>query len=211
MRIFLMRHGQTDWNRAQRVQGRRDVPLNRTGREQIGKAVERLARQVTEPFSRIVSSPLLRARQSAGICQELLHVPVEVDDRWAERSFGTLEGMTVDEIRRRCQIDDFEEIADPVCGVEGMDSVRKRLRQAVEELIAARTPGPVLIVTHGSIIKCLARECGLACGIPANGEWIELSAAQLHTEGNRCRGGAQQAQPRLKREVRCMSGAVPPL
>jgi broad specificity phosphatase PhoE len=191
MRMFFMRHGETDWNRERRVQGRQDVALNDRGREQVRRAAERLSHRMSTPFSRIVSSPLLRARQSAIICRDLLRLPMEVDTRWAERSFGRLEGMTVDEIRRLCHIDDFEEIYDRLYGVEAMDSVRSRIRQALTDAVAAvSAAGPILIVTHGSIIKCLARECGMEYGIPANGEWIELSVEQLNIEGNRCRGGA---------------------
>jgi broad specificity phosphatase PhoE len=190
MRVFLMRHGETDWNREQRVQGRRDVALNDRGREQIRRAVERLSDRISPAFSRIVSSPLLRARQSAIICRDLLRLPMEVDTRWAERSFGCLEGMTVDEIRMRCQIDDFEEIDDLRYGIEPMDSVRSRIRQALIDAVSTSAAGPILVVTHGSIIKCLARECGMEDGIPANGEWMEVPVEQLHSEGNRCRGGA---------------------
>ena len=89
MKLYIARHGETPWNVENRVSGRTDVPLTEKGVEQarllahsaMGKGIEV-----------ILSSPLLRARQTAQAVSEAIGVPIELDERLIELDFGSFEG-----------------------------------------------------------------------------------------------------------------------
>ena len=90
MRLYIVRHGETDWNRIHRVQGRTDIPLNDYGR--------RLARETAEGMKEVridlgYTSPLLRAKETAQIILADRGVPLYEDSRIEELSFGSYEGM----------------------------------------------------------------------------------------------------------------------
>lgn len=99
--IFLIRHGQTEFNAARRLQGRMDSPLTGLGVEQARRMGRRLLGFVDEPSSwSVVASPLGRARRTAEIvCEELgLGCAVELDERLAEVDVGAWEGLGLEEI-----------------------------------------------------------------------------------------------------------------
>src|SRR5205085_7242130 len=94
--IFLVRHGETEWNRARRYQGWRDSPLTEEGRAQA-EALGRLLSRLPEARSAaLVASPLGRARHTAEIIRECLGrtEPLRFDDRLRELSFGSWDGFT---------------------------------------------------------------------------------------------------------------------
>lgn len=155
-RLFLVRHGETDWNVAGRLQGRRDVPLNALGRLQassVGKVLHRLA---GPPHTlSFVASPLVRATETMRILRTSLDLPAhafETDIRFAELSFGRWEGQTWPELRRR----DYDAVRrrdrDPwhFTPPEGENYVQ--LSQRVAAAINA-LPGDAVVVTHGGVIR----------------------------------------------------------
>ncbi|WP_454915762.1 histidine phosphatase family protein [Xanthobacter sediminis] len=155
-RFFLVRHGETDWNVAGRLQGRRDVPLNPLGRIQAAR-VGRVLHQLAGPAERLafVSSPLVRAAETMRILRTSLDLPAHdfsTDIRLAEISFGQWEGHTWPELRRR----DFDAVRqrdlDPwgytPPGGENYVELSRRVAAAVERL-----EGDAVIVTHGGVIR----------------------------------------------------------
>ena len=97
--LYLVRHGETDWNRQRRIQGLTDIPLNDAGREQARETGSVLGRR---PFDGIFSSPLGRALETARIIAGEVGLPEPgVIDALAERNYGEAEGMGFDEIERR--------------------------------------------------------------------------------------------------------------
>lgn len=93
--LVLWRHGVTDWNERGVFQGQTDIPLNQRGLAQASAAAPRLA--AFAPAA-IVSSPMLRAQQTAGALADLVGRPIEVDDRMAEIDVGTWTGRTMAEV-----------------------------------------------------------------------------------------------------------------
>lgn len=91
MEILLTRHGQTEWNRMKKVQGRADIELNEEGRKQAEKTRELLQ---AEKIDLIVCSPLKRAIQTAEIINENRNTTIVIDERITERDFGEFEGMS---------------------------------------------------------------------------------------------------------------------
>ncbi|MDQ1438971.1 MAG: alpha-ribazole phosphatase [Acidimicrobiaceae bacterium] len=144
--LILVRHGQTAVNAAGRLQGRADPPLTDEGRAQASA----LAPVVTGA-SRVVCSPLRRARETA----ELLGLgPIDVDERWVELDYGALDGMAFDEVPadtwRRWR-------TDPTWapdGGESLDDVGARVAAACDDLLARPdSDGDIVVVSHVSPIK----------------------------------------------------------
>jgi broad specificity phosphatase PhoE len=108
-RLYFVRHGETDWNAARRLQGRNDVPLNALGRRQAAQCGELLGKLFVasgaspQQFA-FTSSPLSRARETMDILRVGLGLPQKgyaTDPRLAELSFGSWEGLTYKEVRER--------------------------------------------------------------------------------------------------------------
>ncbi|NLZ41162.1 MAG: histidine phosphatase family protein, partial [Comamonadaceae bacterium] len=97
-RVFALRHGETAWNRALRIQGQLDVPLNDTGRWQARRLAEALA---DEGIDAVYSSDLERALATARALAGRLGVPLATERGLRERAFGRFEGATFAEIDRR--------------------------------------------------------------------------------------------------------------
>ena len=95
---YLVRHGETLWNRDGRVQGHTDVPLNERGREQARALGKRLA---GHPFCAVYASDLSRARESAELIVHGSDVPITADRDLREFSYGAWEGLTVGEAEAR--------------------------------------------------------------------------------------------------------------
>jgi broad specificity phosphatase PhoE len=102
--IFLVRHGETEWNRERRVQGRLDSPLTALGREQAVCAGRLIRSVVPDPLAlHVVSSPLGRARETARLLCDSAGIPasfVATDLRLAEVSTGAWDGLLYDEVER---------------------------------------------------------------------------------------------------------------
>jgi broad specificity phosphatase PhoE len=100
--IYYVHHGETEWNRARRYQGRRDSPLTDEGRRQAVRVARLLARETAGASGLVlVSSPLGRALATARIIASMLALPLATDERLAEVSLGEWEGLTYDEIAAR--------------------------------------------------------------------------------------------------------------
>jgi len=88
--IYITRHGQTNWNVLRKVMGKIDEPLNEKGIEQAHLTKESLK---DLEINLIICSPLLRARQTAEIINEVLNIEIIYDNRLLERDYGEFEGM----------------------------------------------------------------------------------------------------------------------
>ena len=153
-RIALVRHGETDWNRDGRLQGRADVPLNDTGRRQAAELAPLLA---GGSWVVVLSSPLVRATETAEILAAAagLSTGAPVADL-VERSYGEAEGLTAAEAERR-----WPDGAWP--GLEGLDALAERGVTALERLAEALAPADLAVVAHGALIRAVASRLG---GVP---------------------------------------------
>lgn len=97
MRLYLIRHGQTDWNLAHRIQGRKDIPLNETGRQQARLLAEGMKNR---PAEKIFTSQMLRARETAEILANSQNVSLYLVKGLEEINYGEWEGMTWEEIQK---------------------------------------------------------------------------------------------------------------
>ncbi len=175
MDFFLLRHGETDWNLAGRLQGRADIPLNQKGRVQIGHAAEVLGR-VYPAIDLIIASPLARARESAEIVADRLAYDksdIIVEPLLVERCFGMGEGLTSLE-REEKYPDGFYP------GMELLEDLCKRAYRAFERIPALfPEKNSILLVAHGAILYALVT--ALTGGrIPYGSKMLTFESASIH-------------------------------
>ena len=151
---LLMRHGETPWNREGRVMGRNPVELDHHGRAQVAGVVD-FVRALRPDL--IVTSPLMRARQSAEIIAAGLGggVPIREDEQIAEVRYGRWEGMTYEDL---IVDDDYlryreEPILSSTPGGENIVEVQARGVEAVMRTLGGGDGQRVLFVSHGDIIR----------------------------------------------------------
>ena len=155
--LILVRHGQTAANRSRLLLGRSDVPLTDLGRAQA--ASTSAAVRATGNVAAVVSSPLIRARETAAC----FGLPVEIDERWIELDYGGFEGRPLAEVPASLWAQwraDAELVPD---GGESLAACGRRVRSACEDLRDRAASDDVVVVSHVSPIKA-----GVAWAIGAN-------------------------------------------
>ncbi len=171
-RLTLVRHGQTDWNVAGRVQGSSDTPLNDTGRQQALDARHSVWSELRDDAV-VVSSHLSRAMETARILCEGRDVVIESDPRIAERAYGEWEGLAADQRA----IDFPEDFAlwqaghEPrIKGYETHATLAARVQESALEWAERVGPeGELLMVSHGSAGRMLLLEL---LGLPLTGRLL---------------------------------------
>ncbi|TPW70946.1 histidine phosphatase family protein [Schumannella sp. 10F1B-5-1] len=143
--LYLVRHGETDWNLARRIQGTTDIPLNDTGRAQAQATGRLLARR---QWDGIYASPLGRAMETGSIIAAELGMPTPTPVLGVvEREYGEAEGLTWEQIEER-----FPEGAE-VPGRETREHVAERVVAALCELANAHPGEKLIVVSHGGAIR----------------------------------------------------------
>ena len=157
MELVVIRHGQTRANAENRYLGVLDIGLNDKGWEQVSELAQGLAREA--PFTRLLSSPLLRARQSAEQISRTLALPVQLIPAFRERHVGLFEGLTQGEARERYPDLWARNItrrwAEAPPGGESLDAVVARVSQGLSDLVYEHEGERVLLVAHGVVAKVI--------------------------------------------------------
>jgi ribonuclease H / adenosylcobalamin/alpha-ribazole phosphatase len=159
---LLLRHGQTPMSVQKRYAGTSDVPLTDAGVQQAAAAAKRLA---SAGIDVVVTSPLLRAVQTAQEVASVTGVPVVTDDGFSETNFGIWEGLTFAEVRERWPSEMAAWLADPAVappGGESFTEVSERVTGALHRVLGDRARQTVLIVSHVTPIKTLVAAALLA-------------------------------------------------
>lgn len=145
MDVYVIRHGETDWNVEGKLQGREDIPLNENG---ILQAIEcqKALRKIT--FVTIQTSPLLRAKKTAEIIALPHECPLVINYNLIERDYGRLSGLTP----RERQIVERQEYPTKV---EPWDVLALRAYNTVQNLAKLYPQGSVAVVSHGAWINAL--------------------------------------------------------
>ncbi len=169
-RIVLWRHGQTDWNLVNRFQGHSDIPLNQTGIEQARRAAPLLFG--LRP-SKIISSDLIRAKQTAEELANLSKLPIHIDPALRETNGGKWEGRTGAENRA----DDYEKFVNWLDGNdepagdfgERRSEIALRAVTAIEKALDQETE-TLVVVTHGGTARIII---GKMLGLPMT-QWASI-------------------------------------
>lgn len=149
MRLYITRHGQTDWNTENRIQGRTDIPLNALGVEQAEILRDELADM---HFDRVYSSPLSRAFQTAQIITAKHNLDIVRDDRIIEGDFGKLEGEKPGSNLIDFDADWTEEMTAPL-KVESNADFFARVSDFIDELAEKYENDDILVVCHGGTYR----------------------------------------------------------
>lgn len=153
MKIYLARHGQTDWNLHNKIQGWSDVPLNKTGLEQA-KVLGESLRGVK--FDKVYCSPLRRAKETAEVALATAGALMDIDfeKNLVERGFGEFEGKSGEEYDAAKYWDFLLN-----CDAQGVESVKEMMARG--EKVKMRILGEnkkeatVLVVGHGASLRAL--------------------------------------------------------
>ncbi|BAT58824.1 alpha-ribazole phosphatase [Variibacter gotjawalensis] len=158
-KFLFIRHGETDWNKAGRIQGSTDIPLNATGRAQARAAAAAL-RSAT--FDRVIASPLSRALETAQLVNEPHGRPLHTDKNLQERGFGSFEGFGIAELKQRHGIpmtQSLTTILPP--DAEQWGETLKRTRGVIRTWTERYPKETLLFVSHGGVFGALHEQlCG---------------------------------------------------
>ena len=153
--LWLVRHGETDWNRNRRLQGHLDVPLNATGLEQAQDVAARLLERFPGPdLPEIFTSDLQRAAQTALAIGRALRVRPQVARKLRERGFGLMEGKTFEELAETHteEVRAYRRgVKDAIPEIELHQAFRTRALRALRAI--AQRSERAIVVTHGGVIK----------------------------------------------------------
>ena len=161
MLIYVVRHGQTDWNAERRLQGQKDIPLNPIGREQArlnGIDLAEILKVEGIAFD-FVASPLTRTRQTMEIIREAMGVDPKAyrtDERLVEVSFGDWEGSTIKELKatQRDRVTERNlnkwDFIPPGADAESYEIMSWRIASWLNSV-----DKPTVCVTHGGVIRSL--------------------------------------------------------
>lgn len=157
MEIYIVRHGETLWNKSRRLQGSKDINLSEVGRRE---AIERGKQLKNVDFDVIYSSPLNRAYETACIIKGERNIPIIMDERLREINFGINEGMREDRLKKDkdnsfCKFfDDPENYIPPENG-ESFEEVCQRTKEFMKQVIEPERNklNRVLIAGHGAMNK----------------------------------------------------------
>lgn len=150
--LYLVRHGETEWNRERRIQGRSDIPLNEVGRAQALATARALS---SRKWDAVATSPLARASETADIIARELGLPAPAPiDELTERNYGEAEGFTYAELDRK--------YPGPVevPGRETRADVLARVLPALTGLARESPGGNILVVSHGGVIRSVLTALG---------------------------------------------------
>ena len=168
MKIYLVRHGETDWNQAGLLQGQTDIALNDQGLEQAREAAERL-KEV--PFEIAFCSPLIRAKRTAETIIGDRKITLIADERLRELNFGPWEGVDIRTIKDA----DSQPFTNPVSyvppeGAESFAQLYKRSGEFVDQVLLPLegTYETVLVVAHGGVNRSILNP---VLNIPVDDFW----------------------------------------
>ncbi len=156
--IWLVRHGETDWNASRRLQGSTDIELNSVGHAQADAVARRLG---VIGFDAIYASPLARTIQTATPLVAQRGVSLQLIPDLAERHFGVFQGLTPEEVLQQYPEDHLRwQARDPDFCPQGGESLRdfsQRVRAALQTLVSQHLGQTVAVFSHGGVLDIIYR------------------------------------------------------
>lgn len=160
LRLYLVRHAESEWNRSSRYAGQQDVPLSTRGKEQANRIARRLSQ---EHLDALYASPLQRARETASIVGKACNVSLTVDPDLAEIHHGEWEGLTTLQVHAAFPSEYERWLSHPdraiMPGGETLDQVSERVRAAFSRIQQKHANGKVGIFSHDAVLRVLLLRC----------------------------------------------------
>jgi phosphoserine phosphatase len=177
MKIYLIRHGESEWNRTSRFTGRQDVRLSALGQEQARRVARRLEKV---SLTAIYTSPLQRARETANAIGKLKRLPVQLCDGLAEIHHGLWEGLTVEQVTEQFpkELENWRRTPHAVKmpAGESIGQAAERAGAALNELVRAHDQGALVICSHEVILQVIVLQA-LDLPLEHYGKWCFENAA----------------------------------
>ncbi len=177
-KIYVVRHGETEWNAKKITQGHTNIPLNQAGKVQAGELAKNLQHI---NFYKIFSSDLLRAKQTAKIVALERKIAVETTKLLRERRYGHFEGKPAEalkefDIMRSILSKDEKFRFKPYKDIESDEEVVTRIIRLIREISTSYIGKTILFVTHGGIMRAFLNHLGmdLSQGSIGNGAYAEI-------------------------------------
>jgi broad specificity phosphatase PhoE len=156
LRLFVVRHGETDWSRERRFTGWRDIPLSEAGRRQCEAVAQALAGTAV---TAVWASPLERTRLAAEIIAKPHKLALEIAPDFREMGFGQWEGLTRQEVAARFPREWALWSTTPAGfaapGGEALAAVAERVTRGLDALKAAHEGGTVILITHAVVARLI--------------------------------------------------------
>ena len=191
VQVWLVRHGETLWNRERRFQGHQDIPLSDKGRDEARLCAERLK---TQHFDALFSSDLGRASETASIAFEGHGLSITHDQRFRERHMGVLQGHTRDEIPQLfpnawAAFNENTPDSEVEGGGESIAMVRERLFSALGDIFQTWKGKRVAVVSHGGVARvCVRHLLGIRDDVPSRFPVPNLAVQVFEVEPAACIG-----------------------
>ncbi len=152
IRFYIVRHGETDWNRQRRAMGRRAIPLNAKGFKDVELMAEALSDKGIEA---IYTSPLRRTMETAEIIARKTGARIVEEERLIEIGMGPWEGRAFDDLLKEEGYRNFLHNPDGPhpAGVERMSDVQKRGVEVIREIVEGYSSGSFVLVSHADVIR----------------------------------------------------------
>ena len=158
--LYIVRHGETEWNKEGRMQGRLNSDLTLKGKKYAALLGERL--KDTE-FAHIISSPSGRALETVQLIKGNRDIPILTDERIMEMNLGSWQGMKHEDLKKQYPSEYEQFLNKPddhqIEGAETLTEMSNRAGEFLTELMQSRENGNLLVVTHGRFISALYAVC----------------------------------------------------
>ncbi len=168
MQIYLVRHGETVWNKEEIFRGRRDVSLNEAGRRQADLTGRYF---LNKGIARIFASPLRRAFETAEAVSKTTKTPIEITDALTDMDFGAWEGLELKEAEQLYPEELSLWITSPqrfrAKGGESLRDIQRRAKKGLQKMMS-EGEGPIVLVTHRVLCKIIVLLC---LRIPSSHFW----------------------------------------
>jgi probable phosphoglycerate mutase len=192
-RFCLVRHGETDWNVARRLQGHTDIDLNDQGKKQAQQMAHAL-KAIGLKFDALYTSDLMRAAKTAHAIEHLFGVNAIADAALRERHLGTLQGLTIDDAQQLkpelWKIHIQRDLEHDLVGGESIKQFASRIHDALEKIRRLHEGQTILLVSHGGALDMMYRlasnqplEAEKAVSVPnASLNWINHDGVSWKVE-----------------------------
>ncbi|MCQ4725060.1 histidine phosphatase family protein [Anaerotignum faecicola] len=188
VKLYLIRHGETEWNKAKRFQGWTDIELSQEGRRQASLLGERFKKI---DIDEIYSSPLKRAVETARPIADIKGLEIKTNENFKEINFGEWEGMTAKEISTKYGKSFDEFIKYPENGTFPGDisfaHVTERIKIGLRDVLDGKDDKNIAIVSHGGIVRLIIKYLMAFEGEWYNKTWIDntsVSIVEVRKHGN---------------------------
>lgn len=180
IRLYLIRHGETDWNKQKKFQGWTDIDLNENGKMQAELLGERFK---DIKVDEIYSSPLQRSVNTAKPIAQIKNLSIIENENFKEINFGEWEGLTVSEIYEKAGEDFVTFMKKPEEGTFPGDgsfaNVTKRIAEGLEEVLDGKEDKNIVIVSHGGIVRLTISYLMNFPGDWYNKTWIDNTSVSV--------------------------------